>query len=104
MKLIYQFDNEGQYVDQYLAEDDYKPTRLETDVQPNADLLMPYHWQDNQWVSATSDEANEYMNKYVNQNVNMPDANQLMLNQVISMLSAQQVTINTIQAQLETEK
>lgn len=104
MKLIYRFDNNGQYVNQYLAEDDYNPTRLETDIKPSAGLLMPYHWQDNQWVSATSDEANEYMNKYINQNVKTPDANQLMLNQVISMISAQQVTLNAIQAQLETEK
>lgn len=104
MKLIYRFDNNGQYVDQYFAEDDYEASQFETEVQPNADLLMPYRWLDGQWVSATSDEANEYMSKYVNQNVNMPDENQLMLNQVISMLSAQQVTINTIQSQLETEK
>lgn len=104
MKFIYKFDDTGKYIDQYLVEDNYEASKFETEVQPSAGLLMPYHWQDNQWVSATSDEANEYMNKYVNQNVNTPDANQLMLNQVISMLSAQQVTINTIQAQLETEK
>lgn len=104
MKLIYRFDNDYQYVDQYLAEDDYKPARLETDIQPSADLLMPYRWLDGQWVSATSDEANAYMKQYLNKIIDTPDANQLMLNQVISMLSAQQVTINAIQAQLETEK
>lgn len=44
------------------------------------------------------------MKQYLNKTIDTPDANQLMLNQVISMLSAQQVTINAIQAQLETEK
>lgn len=33
-----------------------------------------------------------------------PSVSQLMINQLINMVAAQQVTINAIQAQLETEK
>lgn len=103
MKLIYRFDEDGCYIDQYLVDDLYKPAEFETDVKPDEGLLLPYHWQEGKWVSATADEATAYMQKYINPTTSTPDKNQLMLNQVISMLAAQQADISLIKSQIEKE-
>ena len=103
MKQIYLYDDNNQFIGFDYYDDDYEPKENQTAVAIPDGLYMPITFDpvNKSWSGSTLAEFKE--NNPTNFE-NFPDANQLMLNQVISMLSAQQVTINAIQKQLETEK
>lgn len=103
MKKVYSYDNNHFFTSFDYHNDDYEPKENQTTVAIPDGLYMPITFDpvSKSWTGLTLEEFEN--NNHTNVD-NSPDANQLMLNQVISMLSAQQVTINAIQAQLETEK
>ena len=103
MKKIYSYDNNKIFTDFDYYDDDYELKANQTTVPMPDGLYMPVAFDEdnNTWSGLTLGEFEK--NNPANVNIS-PDENQLILNKVISMVAAQQVTINTIQAQLEKEK
>lgn len=101
MKTIYKYDDNKNLMLEEIENvgDDYKLKANETFIAPQNGLYLPIRFIDNQWIGASIDE-------YKKQNPDIelpPDADQLIVNQVVGALAAQQVKINAIQKQLEKE-
>ena len=103
MKKVYSYDNNQIFTSFDYYDDDYELKINQTMIAIPDGLYMPISFDlvSKSWTGLTLEEFEKNNPTNVD---NSPDANQLMLNQVISMVAAQQVTINAIQAQLETEK
>lgn len=101
MKTIYKYDDNKNLMLEETENvgDDYELKANETFIAPQWGLYSPIRFIDNQWIGTSIAE-------YKKQNPDIklpPDVNQLIVNQVVEALAAQQVKINAIQKQLEKE-